>query len=980
MFPIRFDIARRFGCGGSLHHLIYYAGSAKLVPTTPMRALSTLVILSTSLCVAQSHYFTTTYAGTVPPLANPVALKQYLDYPCAVTYDAHGNLYYANFTQVWRLNPDGTDTLIAGTAPGVKSGNSGLATDATFSQIRAMAFDPQGDLYIADGGFWKMTPDQKIVPFSGPTDAFGNSLFDLGSFSLAIDAAGNLYAAGFGSGRVMKYSPATQKWTFFALLSSFDTVYSLAASGSKLYMLDSSNYGNVMQVDLQSGVVSTAFTTAPSLVFLWALASGPDGMIYAATVDVIYAGNPQSAALVPIAGTTQGSNLGDGGPASQAALIVEGTLFAPGALAVSPANGDIAFAEPGYHMVRTINGATNIIQTVAGAPHFGGDNGPAILAKFDATTGFGELAADGAGNLYLADLYNSRIRKVAPSGIVSTIAGNGTGGNSGDEGKATQAEISVQNIAADKAGNVYFINSYPVESVRMVDLNGDIHTVAGGGTAPVTNGAPAASVSLAGLCCIAVDSSADLYLGQNLQTQTANGTVNTNEILKVSSGKISIVAGASVGTIPAPVVAPDGTPAAGANIDYVGSVASDNNGLVYFVESNPGSSRIRMVNAQGNLATIAGIVTNSATITPLTQGPAKATQLDAASALVFDSANNLYFANANVNQDPQIAMIDASGTLTPVAGKSSYASYETASGDGSDSLQASFASVGGLTLDPLGNIYVLDSGVYIRKLSPYNPASPPPYLSAGGVVGAGASVPAVAAVSPNGDASIYGANFGVTHNLASADLVDGKVPTSLAGVCVNFGGVPAAILGVYPSQINVQVPALPPGPATVQITINCGKTNAITSNFSGVLVQSASPEFFTFLPDPTAGKNPIAALNALTGALIGAPGLLPGASFSPAKAGDIVEAYGTGWGTTTPAFDLGVLPGATGILATSYTFTFAGAPLPAANILYAGVAPCCAGLYQVNFIVPSGIPSGNQPLVITVNGIASPPNAFLKVQ
>jgi hypothetical protein len=173
----------------------------KLVPTTTMKALSAAIILSAYLCVAQTHYFTTTYAGTVPALANPVALKQYLDDPCVVAYDAHGSLYYANFAQIWRLNPDGTDTLIAGTAPGAKGGNSGLATDATFNSIRTMAFDPQGDLYVADGGFWKITPDQKIASFPGPTDGYGNSLFELGTFTLAIDASGNLYASGITNGR-----------------------------------------------------------------------------------------------------------------------------------------------------------------------------------------------------------------------------------------------------------------------------------------------------------------------------------------------------------------------------------------------------------------------------------------------------------------------------------------------------------------------------------------------------------------------------------------------------------------------------------------------------------------------------------------------------------------------------------------------------------------------------------------------------------
>lgn len=301
--------------------------SVKLVPATPMRTLSAVMILSANLCFGETHYFTTTYAGTVPPIANPVALKQYLDAPIAVAYDAHGNLYYANYAQIWRLNPKGTDTLIAGTTPGVKGGNSGLATDATFFEIRAMAFDAQGNLYIADYGFWKMTPDGKIASFAGPTNAYFNSLFEQGTFTLAIDASGNLYAAGFDSGAIMKYSTATEKWTSFALLSSFDIVNALAVSGTKLYVLDNANFGNVMQVDLQTGAVSTAFTTYPNSVFLWALASGPDGAVYAASVNVIYTGNPQSGALVPIAGAMTGGAQGDGGPAIQASLIVEGALW-----------------------------------------------------------------------------------------------------------------------------------------------------------------------------------------------------------------------------------------------------------------------------------------------------------------------------------------------------------------------------------------------------------------------------------------------------------------------------------------------------------------------------------------------------------------------------------------------------------------------------------------------------------------------------
>ena len=169
----------------------------------------------------------------------------------------------------------------------------------------------------------------------------------------------------------------------------------------------------------------------------------------------------------------------------------------------------------------------------------------------------------------------------------------------------------------------------------------------------------------------------------------------------------------------------------------------------------------------------------------------------------------------------------------------------------------------------------------MRKLSPYDdPANPPPFVAAGGVVGAGGSFSADrGGGARRTSVSLYGANFiaaGTHHDLSAADLVNGKVPTTLAGVCVSFGGSQGAMLNVYPGQINVQVPSLPPGPIAVQVITNCGKSNAVASNFAGVMNQTASPEFFSFLPDPVAGKNPVAAINAMTFVRIGSPGLSPG--------------------------------------------------------------------------------------------------------
>src|SRR5260370_35521498 len=127
--------------------------------------------------------------------------------------------------------------------------------------------------------------------------------------------------------------------------------------------------------------------------------------------------------------------------------------------------------------------------------------------------------------------------------------------------------------------------------------------------------------------------------------------------------------------------------------------------------------------------------------------------------------------------------------------------------------------------------------------------------------------------------------------------------------------------------------------------------------------QAASPEFFSFTPSP-AGVNPAVASNALTGARIGLPELIPGLMFAPAKPADLVTAFGTGWGETNPAVGLGLLPSRAVSLTAKPSLTVGGVSVPDSGILYAGVAPHFAGLYQVNFVVPMNVPAGNQPLVI----------------
>jgi uncharacterized protein (TIGR03437 family) len=257
-----------------------------------------------------------------------------------------------------------------------------------------------------------------------------------------------------------------------------------------------------------------------------------------------------------------------------------------------------------------------------------------------------------------------------------------------------------------------------------------------------------------------------------------------------------------------------------------------------------------------------------------------------------------------------------------------------------------------------------------------------PVINAGGVVSAGLSVPAQAVLSPGAIFSIFGSGFapaGTVAGLTSADIVNGALPTTLANVCVQVGGMKAPLFLVTPTQINAQVPSIATSGATVQVVTGCDSSTPVTSNGAFVLLAAASPEFFYFQASST-GDNPVAANDATTGGSYVGPGgaALPFATVA-ANPGDIVVVYATGFGPTSPPTPAGTLAAGNAAVASPFTVYLGGRPVPPANILYAGVAPSYAGLYQLNFRVPQSTPAGAQNLTISIAGVTSPPGANLYV-
>ncbi len=643
--------------------------------------------------------------------------------------DGSGNLYIADTLNARIRKVDasaGNISTVAGTGAFGYGGDGAAATAARLNSHSGVAADGSGNLYIADSGNHRIrkvdasTGNISTVAGTGTAGYSGDGAAATSARlrsprGVAVDGAGNLYIADYSNRRIRKVDASTGNISTVAgtgLLgysgdggaatsARLSNPYGVAVDGSgNLYIADTNNH-RIRRVDAATGNISTVAgsgatgniggaysgdggaATSARLNAPIGVAVDGSGNLYIADRNNhrIRKVTASTGNISTVAGSgTQGSS-GDGAAATAA------QISRPRGVAVD-GSGNLYIANQDNNSIRKVDASTSNISTVAGRATSDGAAATAAQLNFPY-----DAAADGSGNLYIADAGSHSIRKVdASTGNISTAAGNGTAGYSGDGAAATAAQInSPRGVAVDGSGNLY-IADHSNGRIRKVDAStGNISTVpVGGGEISRPRG-------------MAVDGSGNLYI--------AESWYHSIRRVDASTGAVSTVAGTGTQGYNGDEVA-----ATTARLRSPIDVAVDGSGNLYIADTL--NHRIRKVDAStGNISTAAG---NGTAGYSGDGGAATAAQLRSPAGVAVDGSGNIYIADYS---NSRIRKVDAStGKISTIAGTGT-AGYN---GDGG-ATSAQLNGPSGMTADGSGNIYFADRlNHIIRKLSQASLAPPPP--------------------------------------------------------------------------------------------------------------------------------------------------------------------------------------------------------------------------------------------------------------
>jgi trimeric autotransporter adhesin len=737
-------------------------------------------VISLLLLPAGAQNIINTYAGGGTP--NPAPLSLDLPGPTAAIRDASGNTYFTApySSDLFELS-GGTVSVFAGTGLEGYGGDGGAANQATLALPSGLTIDSKGNIYIADFGnprIRMITPGGANIttvagtgircePSTGTCGDGGPATSAQFNFPLgvALDAAGNIYVADAFDNRVRAINMQATAVTIFGVKIQPGNIATIAGNGTpcaqaigkcgdggtaigptlnypqdvafdsagNLYIADTrdnrirkiapaaspvittvAGTGAICQNPQaprgacgDGGQATSAHLTLPMGIFLDSSANLYIADTYDQKVRLVTA---STQVITTFAGTGAQAYAGDGGAATSAALNYPQSVFLD-------STGNLVIADQGNERVRQVSNGN--ISTIAGGG-IGNDGGPALGAVLANPY---NVAEDAAGNLYIADTANNRVRAIntgtqqatilgvtIAAGGIATVAGSGVAGYTGDGGAALNATLNgPTDVVLDAAGDL-FIADAGNQVIREVNASTfNIATYAGTGqscplgnpTNPCGDNGPATSATLTYPLAIALDSQGNLYIAD----------YDVHRVREVSGSTQIITTIAGVGIAGA---GGNGKPANQAHLDHPSGVAVDSSFNVYIADSY--NNEIRKITAGTGI--INDWALSGAFALAGDGGPAINASMWSPNQLSVDTAGDVFIGGGNDEVVQRVSA--ATGIIGTVAGDYAQNGVGGFSGDGGPATAAKLAN-DGLVVDPHNNLYIADAGnnrIRLVQLSP----------------------------------------------------------------------------------------------------------------------------------------------------------------------------------------------------------------------------------------------------------------------
>jgi uncharacterized protein YjiK len=726
--------------------------------------------------------------------------------PVGIAVDAGGDIFIADSgnNRIREINASThVITTVAGSGAAGYSGDNGQATAAKLNNPEAVAVDAAGDIYIADYGnsrIREVSASTHVITtvagngtagYSGDNGQATAAKLD-NPQAVALDTAGDLFIADTGNNRVREVNVSTH------------VIATVAGNGTAGFSGDSGK-ATAAELNTPSGV---ALDTVGDLFI--------DDQVNGRIREV----NHTSGVITTVAGG--GTQFGDNGQATAA------QLYNPGGVGVDAA-GDIFIADTANSRIREVNHTTGVITTVAGGGVQGlGDNGLSTAAEVNNPQA---VAMDSAGDLFIADTENNRIREVnSATGAITTVAGNGIYGYSGDNGQATAAELAYPASVAVNAAGDLFIADAGNKRIREVNLaTGVITTVVGNGTSGYSgDNGQATAAELSNVRGVALDAAGDLFVADSDNERIRE--------VNVSTGIISTVAGN--GTFG---YSGDNGLATAAELAFPTGLAVDSAGDIFVADTD--NSRVREVNhTTGVITTIAG---NGTSGYSGDNGPATVAELNYPRGVALDSSGNLYIADAYNARIREVGL--ASDVITTAAGTGT-SGY---TGDNGTATAIELCNPFGVMVDSNGDVIIADtSNDRVRVVTSgattvtVTPAATTTTLNAVSTTyGSDADVALTANVAANSPSTATVSEGTVTFTISSgtttigvytsATVSEGTVTDVVDLAPLDLGAGAYSLSAVYNPAAptpNFQTSSVTTG----QLTINPAPTNTTVSVSTGV--------------------------------------------------------------------------------------------------------------------------------------------------